>query len=212
MDNLASFSSGRTGTNSSHPDAVIDGLLLPRNSKRVFDTEDRVAQGMINPPLVDDVASRLWIIVLSDKQEKLVISAEDRAILTAHRVREEAAEMTDDFAAAIADLSEDDPERNIASIKNAVIAQLLASDDRVKVETTEYFNHTYAPDLILRWNTGRPDRRVYLRTNTNPVYLLEDVDVVSANHPILIPLRPVEHAAETIPLGRTFCGRPNSNC
>ena len=109
--------------------------------------------------------------------------------------------MTDHFAAAIADLSEDDPEQNIASIKNAVIAQLQASDDRVEVETTEYFNHTYAPDLILRWNTGRPDRRVYLRTNTNPVYLLEDVNVVSANHPILIPLRPVEHAAETIPLG-----------
>ena len=74
------------------PDTVIDSLLLPRNSKRVFDTEDRSAtEDMINRPLVDDVASRLWIIVLSDKQEKLVISTEDRAILTAHKVREEAA-------------------------------------------------------------------------------------------------------------------------
>ena len=71
------------------PKAVVDGLLLPRNCKRVFNTDDpSVAEGMIDQALVNDVASRLWLIVLSDKQENLVISSDDRAILMAHKVRE----------------------------------------------------------------------------------------------------------------------------
>jgi hypothetical protein len=34
-----------------------------------------------------NVADRLWLIVLSDRQESLVISSDDRALITADRVR-----------------------------------------------------------------------------------------------------------------------------
>ena len=104
--------------------------------------------------------------------------------------------MTSNFSVTIADLVDDDPARNIASIKDAVINQLRASDEGVAIEKTEYFNHTYAPDLVLHWGAGRMDRRVYLRTNSNPAYLLQDVSVVSVDKPILMPLSPVRAFAE----------------
>jgi hypothetical protein len=69
------------------PKAISTGLLKEKNRKRVFsvDQEER-ARSMIDQGLLEDVASRLWLIVLSDKQEKLVISDADRAIIVSHRV------------------------------------------------------------------------------------------------------------------------------
>ncbi|WP_236561137.1 hypothetical protein, partial [Streptomyces sp. F-3] len=40
----------------------------------------------INHEIVHEVAKRLWMIVLSDKQEKLVISREHRALIQAHEI------------------------------------------------------------------------------------------------------------------------------
>ena len=57
--------------------------------------------------------------------------------------------MSDEVAIAISGMLDGDPERNITSIKNAVIAQFRESDQGVIPETTEYFNHTYAPDIVL---------------------------------------------------------------
>ena len=99
--------------------------------------------------------------------------------------------MADEVAVAISGLLEGNPERNISSIKSAVIAQFIESDQSVVPETTEYFNHTYAPDIVLHWRSGRLDRRVYLRTYSNPSYLLEDIHVVAADQPILMPLTPM---------------------
>ena len=68
------------------PDAVSKGLLLPRNLKRVFDTEDEdEAKEKIDQEIVADVADRLWVIVLTAKQEKLVITPKHRGLLLSHR-------------------------------------------------------------------------------------------------------------------------------
>jgi hypothetical protein len=85
----------------------------------------------------------------------------------------------------------DYPSHNISAIKNRVINQLRASDDKLYVESTDYFNHSYAPDLVLRWNADGEGqgRKVYLRTNTEPDYLLEDVRIICRTHPILMPLK-----------------------
>ena len=55
-------------------------LAIIAEGKRVFNDEDPVTiVPQIDPSIVDDLAARIWIIVLSDRQESLVISKEDRA-------------------------------------------------------------------------------------------------------------------------------------
>jgi hypothetical protein len=71
-------------------DAVKKGLLVERNRKRVFDTETKdEAEAAIDMDVVKDVSDRLWVVVLSDKQERLVISNEDRALVMKARVEAE---------------------------------------------------------------------------------------------------------------------------
>ncbi|GCD99655.1 hypothetical protein [Embleya hyalina] len=94
----------------------------------------------------------------------------------------------DDFSNVLSDLTDGDPFLNVASIKNAVIARLEASDADVRVESTEYFNHTYAPDLVLHWKNDNSFRHIYLRTSDNPDYIREDLAVVSETSPIIMPL------------------------
>lgn len=65
---------------------VEDALIS--EGKRVFDTVDAdIVRGMIDYDIVADLAQRIWVIVLSDQQEGLVISNEDRALVTADRTR-----------------------------------------------------------------------------------------------------------------------------
>ncbi|WP_225625570.1 hypothetical protein [Streptomyces werraensis] len=105
-----------------------------------------------------------------------------------------------DFSIIISDLVDDDPARNVESIKNAVISKLRESDTAVQIESTDYFNHTYAPDLVLRWGKEKEERQVYLRTSGNPAYLREDVAVVSERKPILMPLAPLRDREQSVEL------------
>ncbi|MFJ1957706.1 hypothetical protein ACIOGT_31065 [Streptomyces microflavus] len=69
------------------PTAVTEGLLLPRNMARVFGTENiDEAKTQIDQDLVEDVAGRLWVIVLDKKQEQLVITPKHRALIVAHQI------------------------------------------------------------------------------------------------------------------------------
>lgn len=96
-----------------------------------------------------------------------------------------------EYSVAISNLTGDDPARNVESIKNAVITALQSSDETLRIRSTEYFNHTFAPDLVLRWDGVKEERQVFLRTNTNTQYLREDVEVISERMPILMPLSPL---------------------
>ncbi|MFF5668244.1 hypothetical protein ACFY7F_36260 [Streptomyces griseofuscus] len=63
-------------------DSVKKGLLLERNRVRVFGTSDESeAASMVDDALVQDVADRMWMFVLSEKQEKLVITPDYRALV-----------------------------------------------------------------------------------------------------------------------------------
>lgn len=59
--------------------AVTSGLLTAKNRKRLFDTNDKnAAEALIDQDVVDQVAEKLWLIVLSGKQEELVVSRRHR--------------------------------------------------------------------------------------------------------------------------------------
>ncbi|GAA3620904.1 hypothetical protein GCM10022267_03850 [Lentzea roselyniae] len=57
--------------------------------KRVFGVgSPEEAESLVDMDIVNAVAERLWVIVLSDKQEKLVISLDHLAVIRAYEVRE----------------------------------------------------------------------------------------------------------------------------
>lgn len=78
--------------------------------------------------------------------------------------------------------------------KQDAIRALVGADGTAEVHSTEYFNHTFAPDLVLRWGKKK-ERYVYLRTTTNPAYLIEDASRVDAASSIVMPLAEVSGKA-----------------
>lgn len=86
------------------------------------------------------------------------------------------------------------PQDSINAIKNAVIKELETLDRSVTIRDTSYFNHTYAPDLILNWDTTT-ERPVYLRFTDNLPELQEGISRIDFDNPFVFGLtRPHEDA------------------
>lgn len=85
-----------------------------------------------------------------------------------------------------------DPAASIDGVKDVVIAELRALDPAVRLRKTQYFNHSFAPDLIASWPTDEeiPDRYIYLKISSQPDYLLEDVNLIADQRPIIFGLSP----------------------
>lgn len=72
------------------PEYVKKGLLTEKNRKRVFDTdEETAAAGLIEADLLTEVSDRMWLLVLNEKQERLVITSEHRALILTHQLMAE---------------------------------------------------------------------------------------------------------------------------
>jgi hypothetical protein len=76
----------------------------------------------------------------------------------------------------------------ISGVKQAVGEYFRSTDPAVFVERTDYFNHSFAPDLVLRWPREQAIRYVYLRTNSNPDWLLEDISHIGDREPVVMTL------------------------
>lgn len=67
-------------------DAIKNACVL--NRARLFDEEDEaVARTMVDPLVLAELEKRLWLVVLSEKQERLLISDDDRALIVQSRVK-----------------------------------------------------------------------------------------------------------------------------
>ncbi|GIG90738.1 hypothetical protein [Plantactinospora endophytica] len=95
------------------------------------------------------------------------------------------------FDDAITGLVGESPRERISAIKAAVVDNLRAADSRMRIETTDHFNHSFVPDLILSWPGQNENRRIYLRTSYRIWDLLRDVDLLANDQPILMPLVPM---------------------
>jgi len=72
------------------PSTIVDGIL--QNKRRIFSpTEQDSCESLIDQAVVTDLVDRLWLIVLSNKQEELVITKEHRALIVAEDIRNEVA-------------------------------------------------------------------------------------------------------------------------
>lgn len=96
-----------------------------------------------------------------------------------------------DLASLVSEaLFEPDPRRGIERTKDIVSSCLRRAQPGVKVYRTEYFDHSYAPDLVIRHGRrGNDDERwVYLRTSNDPDHLAEDLEVTPSTGSMVISL------------------------
>ena len=100
--------------------------------------------------------------------------------------------------------SSTDASSSIAAVQQEVIDSFREADASVGWHTTGYFNHTYVPDLVLKWENQKDERHVFLRASDNESYLREDIDLLRGKDPIFVPLhglaeRKLEAASSTGP-------------
>ena len=91
-----------------------------------------------------------------------------------------------------------DSASSIDAVKDSVVQSFESADSGVRIHRTEYFNHTYAPDLVLEWPSEKTVRRVYLRTTSNVGYLREDLSLIDEKASIMMPLG--QNLADTVDL------------
>lgn len=90
------------------------------------------------------------------------------------------------------------PQDSINAIKNAVIKELETLDSSATIRDTSYFNHTYAPDLILNWDTAT-ERPVYLRFTDNLPELQEGISRLDFDNPFVFGLTSPHEDAKGFP-------------
>ena len=73
------------------------------------------------------------------------------------------------------------------NVKRLVCDELARADPTALIHQTEYFNHTYVPDVVLDWDDRKP-REVFLRFLSTPHRLLADVDRIGASGPVIFDL------------------------
>ncbi|MGB3412609.1 MAG: hypothetical protein WBA45_15605 [Microthrixaceae bacterium] len=106
--------------------------------------------------------------------------------------------------AIVSGLELDSASKGINVIKQAVTHALVDSDSTVTIRWTDYFNHAFAPDMVLSWPDGSiKERLAYLRLTDRPDELAEDLSAVSEHHPIIFGLSGTdgnEARSESLPI------------
>lgn len=98
--------------------------------------------------------------------------------------------MRSEFQRAIAHAEDQrDAEARIGVIKTAVLDEVRAADPAVTVRTTDYFNHSFAPDMVLTWPNGLRERLLYVRPSASPGRLLKDLETVARHRPMVFTLQ-----------------------
>ena len=83
------------------------------------------------------------------------------------------------------------------NVKQLLCDELARVDPEARIHRTEYFNHTYVPDVVLDWD-GRGPREVFLRFVSTPPRLLADVDRIGDSGPVIFDLSPAAPRAREV--------------
>jgi hypothetical protein len=82
-----------------------------------------------------------------------------------------------------------DPAAVIHAVKQVIINQLRQVDERVRVRTTDFFSHSFAPDLVLEWGHDDVVRRpLFVRQDVVDDYFVEDIAQLRSSAPIVFSL------------------------
>ena len=83
----------------------------------------------------------------------------------------------------------------INAIKKAVTAEVQAADPAVSVRFTEYFNHSFAPDMVLRWPRENRERLLFVRPSASASWLLDELVLVAPHRPMVVTLEDLPASA-----------------
>ncbi|ALG06221.1 hypothetical protein [Kibdelosporangium phytohabitans] len=87
------------------------------------------------------------------------------------------------------------PRDIVTGVKEAVAQEVNALSPDAKIVVTDYFNHSYMPDLVVHWNeAGKPDERpIFLRNSLRPAVVEHELQTLAMREPVVLSLtRPVE--------------------
>lgn len=79
------------------------------------------------------------------------------------------------------------PHDSIAAVKAVVIKELELLDNSISIRDTSYFNHTYAPDLLLSW-ADSSTRSVFLRFTDDLERIAADLQQIDTADPLIFGL------------------------
>lgn len=100
--------------------------------------------------------------------------------------------MRTEFQKAIAHAEDQrDAGARIEVIKAAVRSEIRAADPAVTVRNTDYFNHSFAPDMVLTWPHEQQERLLYVRPSAVPDWLLDDLRTVARHRPVVFTLQDI---------------------
>lgn len=82
------------------------------------------------------------------------------------------------------------PRDIVTGVKDAVAQAVGSLSPDANIVMTEYFNHSYMPDLVLEWNdTGKRDTRpIFLRNALRPYVTEEEVRTLARREPVVLSL------------------------
>lgn len=84
-------------------------------------------------------------------------------------------------------LHERDPRQSEKRVKESIARALAAFDPSAEVKVTSYFNHTFAPDMVLSWAKA-VERPVFLRFTDNVPDLSHDITMLDKLEPLVFGL------------------------
>jgi hypothetical protein len=93
--------------------------------------------------------------------------------------------------ALIREVADASPEETVRKLKTAVAEELSQLDPTASIHFTDYFNHTYTPDIVLRWSkVDSGERHVYLRLTDDAGELADGIAVICDRKPVVVTLLP----------------------
>ncbi|MFZ2243100.1 MAG: hypothetical protein WAV90_26690 [Gordonia amarae] len=84
------------------------------------------------------------------------------------------------------------PEDVIDGVKGIVAHQVSQLDATVKIDFTDYFNHTYMPDMVMRWKGSANVRPLYIRNRLDLRVTTAEVRGLSGSEPVVMGLSSVD--------------------
>lgn len=101
--------------------------------------------------------------------------------------------LADDVIASVREiLNLSSPEGIVNGVRTIVSDEIRKLNPEASITFTDYFNHTYMPDLLMEWSTPRgPEvRPVYLRSSLRPARAADDIRELGSQAPVVVALAP----------------------
>lgn len=78
----------------------------------------------------------------------------------------------------------------VNGVKATVITEIRSLDPAAEIHTTDYFNHSFIPDIVVSWNDGEKDRReYYLRFDTAQPVIADEIERLDDRRPAFLGLQ-----------------------